>query len=370
MLQDHERHIPAKVKFGRQPFAKGGLAAAAEGVRQAGRFGDELVVHINKREFEEMRQKWGDPHVNPETGLPEFWDIQDAWEDVKDVWNDTKDWVVPVGAAAAGAFLPGIGSTVSSYLPGLGSLLGETGMQALSTGLLGAGAGYLASGGQGAILGGLGGALGAYGGDLMRSGTEGTAGQMLSSLASAATGGTNASGGSGSGGGQGAGMGTGALAPSLLVAALNLAGNALSQNDDAADDAAAANQAAVNQNNKPLPTWENKRRRRVYNPGDVPDYTTQGEREYYDYNGFARGGQVDDVVEHTGHDGRSDHIKAVLSPGEFVFDAETVALLGNGSTEAGAERLDELRRNIRKHKGSALAAGQISPDALPPEQYI
>ena len=47
-----------------------------------------------------------------------------------------------------------------------------------------------------------------------------------------------------------------------------------------------------------------------------------------------------------------------------------MSLLGNGSPEAGAAQLDQLRANIRKHKGSALAAGAISPDALPADQYI
>lgn len=68
--------------------------------------------------------------------------------------------------------------------------------------------------------------------------------------------------------------------------------------------------------------------------------------------------------------GRSDDIDAKLSNGEYVMDAETVALLGDGSTEAGAQRLDELRQNLRKHKGSALAKGKFSPDAKHPAAYM
>lgn len=37
---------------------------------------------------------------------------------------------------------------------------------------------------------------------------------------------------------------------------------------------------------------------------------------------------------------------ARLARGEYVIDARTVAALGNGSTDAGAERLDEMRRKI------------------------
>jgi len=53
--------------------------------------------------------------------------------------------------------------------------------------------------------------------------------------------------------------------------------------------------------------------------------------------------------------GQSDEIEGVtpsgrpvlLSDGEYVFDAPTVAALGDGSTNAGARRLDALRKQIR-----------------------
>jgi hypothetical protein len=69
-------------------------------------------------------------------------------------------------------------------------------------------------------------------------------------------------------------------------------------------------------------------------------------------------------------DGREDLIDAKLSDGEYVFDAETVSLLGNGSTDAGAARLDQLRQRIRAHKGAELSKGKFSPDALSPEEYL
>jgi hypothetical protein len=68
--------------------------------------------------------------------------------------------------------------------------------------------------------------------------------------------------------------------------------------------------------------------------------------------------------------GRSDEIPALLSDGEYVIDAETVALLGDGSSEAGAERLDQMRMAVRKHKGQQLAKGNFSPDAKAPEHYL
>ena len=211
-----------------------------------------------------------------------------------------------------------------------------------------------------------------------------------------------------------------------MMAALNIAGSALQGEDKAAAASADNYNAAQAQNNKPLPAWDNKRKRKAYPDGSVPDYTQEGERLYFENNGFADGGVVkkdeerlpeagpyyrdppvsidmianemgmsplgwigyllgmqkqypevsDGKVDYEGYanggaaHGRSDNIEALLSPGEYVFDAETVALLGNGSTDAGAARLDELRSNIRQHKGSALAAGEISPDAMHPIDYL
>ena len=71
-----------------------------------------------------------------------------------------------------------------------------------------------------------------------------------------------------------------------------------------------------------------------------------------------------------GGTGRSDEIPAYLSDGEYVIDAETVALLGDGSNKAGAEMLNGMRENVRAHKGQALAQGKFSPDAKSPLQYL
>jgi hypothetical protein len=69
-------------------------------------------------------------------------------------------------------------------------------------------------------------------------------------------------------------------------------------------------------------------------------------------------------------DGRSDEIPALLSDGEYVIDAETVALLGNGSGKAGAEALDRFRANVRRHKGRELSKGRFSVNAKKPEKYL
>ena len=72
--------------------------------------------------------------------------------------------------------------------------------------------------------------------------------------------------------------------------------------------------------------------------------------------GVPGGGQEDNV-----------HIKA--SPGEYVFDADAVAALGDGNSDEGARRLDQMRENIRAHKRAAPAKS-IPPKAKQPEQYL
>ena len=94
-----------------------------------------------------------------------------------------------------------------------------------------------------------------------------------------------------------------------------------------------------------------------YKYGNVPNSVRR-----YEGGGYAEGGSRGD--------GRSDHIEALLSPGEFVMDAETVSLLGNGSSEAGARRLEEMRQAVRKQKGGALSKGKFSPDAKSPLAYL
>lgn len=56
-----------------------------------------------------------------------------------------------------------------------------------------------------------------------------------------------------------------------------------------------------------------------------------------------RGTGQSDEIEGTTPSGRP----VLLSDGEYVIDAPTVAALGDGSTKAGARRLDDMRKQIR-----------------------
>lgn len=112
------------------------------------------------------------------------------------------------------------------------------------------------------------------------------------------------------------------------------------------------------------------------------DYVPEGEENKSQaFTGYAFGGEVGDLTGGLGMGGgsyavngpgtgRSDEIPALLSDGEYVMDAETVALLGDGSSKAGAERLDQLRVKIRKDKGRNLAKGEFSVNAKHPEHYL
>jgi hypothetical protein len=103
-----------------------------------------------------------------------------------------------------------------------------------------------------------------------------------------------------------------------------------------------------------------------------PTITTPDQTPAIPQTAMARGGALSNVAmlaRGTGH-GRSDTINARLSDGEYVIDAETVALLGNGSTKAGASALDMMREQLRKQKGKVLAKGKFSPDAKSPLAYL
>jgi hypothetical protein len=94
------------------------------------------------------------------------------------------------------------------------------------------------------------------------------------------------------------------------------------------------------------------------------------------YGRYARGGLSVPLMAHGGKmrvdfrhgdavtgagDGQSDDIPAMLADGEFVFPADVVAAIGNGSTKAGSDKLYDMMHGIRAHARSA------KPRDLPPE---
>jgi hypothetical protein len=112
-----------------------------------------------------------------------------------------------------------------------------------------------------------------------------------------------------------------------------------------------------------------------YNYGYKPEVQyygpdqTQDQQQQQPVVAAARGGPLSSAVTGPGT-GRSDSIDAKLSDGEYVLDATTVSLLGDGSSKAGAKKLDQMRKNIWKHKGQGMAKGNFGPDAKAPEEYM
>ena len=69
-------------------------------------------------------------------------------------------------------------------------------------------------------------------------------------------------------------------------------------------------------------------------------------------------------------DGQSDDIPAMLADGEFVFPADVVAALGNGSTKAGSDKLYEMMHSIRAHHRAAKPKDLPPPAKKSPLDYL
>jgi hypothetical protein len=367
-FHDDMRHVPVRIDYSkaRQKYAKGGLAKKAEEVRGAGRMGDDMVVHVNRREFDEMCKRWGKPTVNPHTKMPEFF--------LGDIFSGIGNLVT-----SGASYLPVVGESASGWL-------GENpwAAQALGSGLLGAGAGYLSGGNSRSTL--LGGALGALapsllGGAGLFSGMGGAGGKPMDAAAREFY--SRQGGGAGGGVGGFAGLPRDRQLIAGIAGALTLANlyNGSRGKSNAAQRAAQqAQQQAQAQFNKPLPQVQFNRAMAGYS-GDPRRFGfggTNGMGSWFNNNfvpipgqqrqEMAEGGSPR-LVEGPGG-ARDDQIPAMLSHGEYVIDSETLSLLGDGSNEAGAKKLDDMRAAIRAHKGKALAKGKISPNAKGALSYI
>ena len=100
----------------------------------------------------------------------------------------------------------------------------------------------------------------------------------------------------------------------------------------------------------------------------------RADHEHPEYDGIPvfRTGGLDGLggkyVEGKG-DGTSDDITAMLANGEYVFSADVVSALGNGSNKAGAKELDHMVQAIRARARSA-PPDKLPPDAKSPLEYL
>lgn len=350
--------FPVEIDFtpARKKYAKGGLAAKAADVQDASVGPDTRLIHVNQKEYDWLKSQFGPPVKNPKTGLDTFGFL---------------DFLIP---AAASIFLgPAVGGVVGGALG-----LGSTASGVIGGALAGAGGAALAGSNPltGALVGGgvpvLGSALGA---DLSGLSIGNLMG--MAPLGSGSTAAQNYIGGSDLGGYAAGGAGKGILggmfsagdnplmkaAPYLLMASALGGGSQKTKAPVPLQD---------NQNKVPLSqiNFERPQTR----PTITADYGYGPEQSFFQNNALpalppkvtaAEGRYVKG-----GGTGTSDDIPAQLSDGEYVIDAQTVSMLGDGSSDAGAAQLDKMRENIRKHKGKALAEGKFAPNAKGPLSYM
>ena len=388
-------------------MAKGGLAGQAKKVADAGVHGDTMIIHINRQEYDELLKHWGEPTINPETGMPQFTPFY------------KQKWFAPVAAIASAALMAtGVGAPLGATLLGTlgleglaaGSILGASGASIAGNALIGAGVGGLTGGAKGALTGALLGGAGTIGSAALSglsSGIGNALGGESGSFSNLFSGGTDAVLGKGGAdalaadyaaqvaagtadagqslGIQAPGALAGLMKPSVLIPAAILGASAFSGGSKSPEEDAVQQQTAIDPNlTRRLEATPISRQRMTLNPADYYTYGRRPETTYYGAAPAtqsaaveeespsikaAMGGPLSRYIGGPGT-GRSDSIDAKLSDGEYVIDAETVALLGDGSSKAGAKRLDQFRANIRKQKGRELAKGKFSPDAKRPEQYL
>lgn len=378
------------------------LQQAAKAVRSKGRFGDTELVHVSPRELGYLSASLGvKPTINPDTGLPEFF-LGELFGAIAPALASA------VGSAVSPGFLGDIGGLFleegSPWASTLGGGLFGAGVGALSNAIQGkdllSGAGWGAL--QGAAVPSVGKALG-FGfdtpfniptlfdvnsmingtNDVLKAGAVQGAGEFGNGLGQAASTGLGSAATTG-GATAAATAGKSLLArnPWLPMAAMGLLAAA-----------GGGKQAPATQSvNQSRPSsWVNYQYpggQKLNRTRRTAASTGPGEYQFFDNNELpdvkvsaARGGALSGAPaepvssQSLGYlkgpgDGRSDSILARVSNDEYVIDAETMALLGNGSPAAGALKLDEFRERLRKHKGRALSKGRFSPDAKNVEGYL
>jgi hypothetical protein len=366
-------------RIGQRGYSRGGLKVAARRIAAEGRNGDNILAHINPGEAQMLQRMGGSGSINPTTGLPEFFKFN---------FGSILAAIAPI---ALSFIAPGIGTYIGGAISGALELgLGAAATSAVGAGVLGAGA---------SILGG------AKLPEALMSGLFGGAAQYA-----LGAGGLNIAGaipgvtpdsdlGPQRGGSPAESMDRRVennpitppvvppktdwtkLAPLGVLAASALSSPSGSPTANAPSMGSpdkgesfnrtmlgfnyAGAQKAANDENMSLTAYLNQ-------PGNYEKFASGAPPVASPTAFVAQGGtlnQISNLARGSGS-GRDDTINARLSDGEYIMDAETVALLGDGSNSEGARRLNQMRKEIRAQKGKSLARGKFSPDAKSPLAYL
>jgi len=332
-----------------------------------GRQGDNTLVHVNPMELKALdNMAPGGLTRNPYTGLPEAFKLKD---------------ILPALGAAAATVLTGGMAIPAFAAAGLGGAAGAALAGYNKEEILGAGLGS-------ALTAGMTGGFGSAASQGAKAGSEFAVGEAAKettlkgagqAFTPAAVTPNLASKGL-SYIGQTAGMETAGqgLTGAAAQTASNVAASQLAkQAAGAGIGAALATPADIQEEPEykgPTQSAITEMQARPNQPQAVDEFIRKGGAvpQFFDYRLTqpyiaAEGGQLGDaprgemfsgMVEGKG-DGMSDEVAfdvvgdpevdtAMLSPDEYVIDAHTVAALGNGSSDAGAARLDEFRKALRE----------------------
>lgn len=350
-----------------------GLASAAQELQSYGRGPDTMLAHISPSEAKFVDMMQGGRRINPSTGLPEYGLFGKVLKGLAVAAGTAVGFTLggPAGAAlGAGLATKATGGSWKQALTGAALAgVGSWGMNALSgagTGLTtGATYGPLAntiSGlPAGAITGSLGapGTLGGLASSALPAGLSGSAANMsLSGLASA--------------------VGSTIAANPIGYGASALAGAA--QPNQTKSGSSGAPDFISNQPKQP--TIDEIRAKlvsqgitgeRQYVPYTGDPYNYRG-HTFFSGRGYAQGGAVmglsgavpsleamamqgyalgrkrGGMVKGPGN-GKSDDIPAMLSNNEHIIDAQTVAMAGDGDSDAGHKVIERIKQKIRADAG-------------------
>lgn len=375
-----------------QLFAEGGMATQAQNLASRGRGEDKMLVHMTPSEVEGLQalamSKGGSLTINPETGLPEAGFLSDTFKALAPTLIGAGIMMIPgVGAAAAPYIGAGIGALeyarTGDLGKGLSAGLGAYGGAGMAGGFMSAGAGA----GAGTTANTQ--ALGQYGfgSEAAKAATTAAPETFAGNLANAGKGVTNlvqpggttdfltAMGGPKQALIQGAAS-AGSIAGGLGAFDYKPMKLAEETDDNYEGPYLPTERTATFRGRDAILNGEGREFRyfNPINPYPAVRTATAAHGGLMSAKKMAEGGRYLDGPG----DGVSDSIPAtvdgeqpvLLSEGEYIIPAEVVSAVGNGSSDAGADKFTALVDTImaktrRVTKGKPNGADKLLKGLVP-----